>query len=88
MKEINYNGNLLDSSADIIAHQTNCSGSMNSGVAKAIKEKYPRVYEQYMKAYEKGLQPFWSDNSCGYIKNLSLLAYDSNLSDLFTTPTD
>lgn len=55
MVEINYNGNLLDSTADIIAHQTNCQGSMGSGVAKAIKEKYPRVYEQYRKAYEKGL---------------------------------
>ena len=55
MVEINYNGNLLDSAADIIAHQTNCQGSMGSGVAKAIKEKYPRVYEQYRKAYEKGL---------------------------------
>ena len=55
MKEINYNGDLLTSTADIIAHQTNCSGSMNSGVAKVIKEKYPRVWEQYKKAYDKGL---------------------------------
>lgn len=55
MKEINFNGNLLDSTADIIAHQTNCSGSMNSGVAKAIKDAYPRVWEQYKKAYDKGL---------------------------------
>ena len=29
MKELNFNGNLLDSTADIIAHQTNCSGSVN-----------------------------------------------------------
>lgn len=55
VKEIVYNGNLLDSSADIIAHQTNCQGKMGSGVAKAIKEKYPRVYEQYIKAYTMGL---------------------------------
>lgn len=55
MTEINYNGNLLDSTADIIAHQTNCQGVMGSGVAKAIKEQYPRVYEQYRKAYENGL---------------------------------
>lgn len=55
MKEMNFNGNLLDSTADVIAHQTNCQGKMGSGVAKAIKDRYPRVYEQYHKAYEMGL---------------------------------
>lgn len=54
MKECNYNGNLLDSKADIICHQTNCKGVMGSGVAFAIKQKYPRVFEQYRKAYENG----------------------------------
>lgn len=55
MKEYNYNGNLLDSQADIICHQTNCKGVMGSGVAFAIKQKYPRVFEQYRKAYDKGM---------------------------------
>ena len=34
-------GNLLDAKETIIAHQVNCQRKMNSGVAKAIKEKYP-----------------------------------------------
>lgn len=42
------NGNLLDSDADIIAHQVNCQSKMGSGVAKAIRDKYPEVYKEYM----------------------------------------
>lgn len=44
-----HNGNILDSGADIICHQVNCQGKMNSGVAKAIREKWPKVYEEYSK---------------------------------------
>lgn len=40
-------GNLLDAPQICIAHQVNCQGVMGSGVAKAIKEKYPNVYEHY-----------------------------------------
>ena len=40
-------GNLLESGAPIIAHQVNCQGVMGAGVAKAIREKYPSVYESY-----------------------------------------
>ena len=42
-----HNGNILDSGADIICHQVNCQGKMNSGVAKAIREKWPEVYTRY-----------------------------------------
>jgi O-acetyl-ADP-ribose deacetylase (regulator of RNase III) len=55
MKEVTIIGNLLDSTADIIAHQVNASGGFGSGVAKAIRDKYPRVAAQYFNAYEKGL---------------------------------
>lgn len=47
MKIIYKNGNLLDSQADVIAHQVNCQGVMGSGVAKQIKEKWPDVFAQY-----------------------------------------
>ena len=40
-------GNLLDAKEEVIAHQVNCQRKMNSGVAKAIKEKWPIVYEKY-----------------------------------------
>ena len=31
-------GDLLTSNTDIIAHQVNCKGAFNSGVAKAIRD--------------------------------------------------
>lgn len=42
-----HKGNILDSGADIICHQVNCQGAMNSGVAKAIRQKWPKVYTEY-----------------------------------------
>ena len=45
-----HNGNILDSGADIICHQVNCQGAMNSGVAKAIRQKWPKVYNEYRNA--------------------------------------
>ena len=46
-------GNLLDATEHIIAHQVNCQRKMNSGVAKAIREKYPEVYEKYQNTEPK-----------------------------------
>lgn len=40
-------GDLFESNADVIAHQVNCQGAFNSGVAKQVREKYPNVYEKY-----------------------------------------
>lgn len=52
--EINgIKGNLLDSQAGLIMHQVNCQGVMNSGVAKAIRDKWPVVYEKYRSGYDK-----------------------------------
>ena len=44
---INCVGDILDTSCDVIAHQVNCMGVMGSGVALAIKNKYPEVYPDY-----------------------------------------
>ena len=38
---------MLDSKFQVIAHQVNCQGVMGAGVAKAIKNKYPEVYDEY-----------------------------------------
>ncbi|MDM5370440.1 macro domain-containing protein [Bacillus bombysepticus] len=40
-------GNLLDATEDIIAHQVNCQGVMGSGLAKQIRVKYPQAYDEY-----------------------------------------
>ena len=44
-------GNLLDTNCQYICHQVNCQGKMNSGVAKAIRNKWPEVHTQYLKKY-------------------------------------
>ena len=41
-------GNLLDSNCNYICHQVNCQGVMGSGIARQIRERWPRVYESYI----------------------------------------
>lgn len=45
------NKSLLDSDCQILVHQVNCQGVMGSGIAKRIREKYPIVYDEYIKFY-------------------------------------
>jgi len=40
-------GNLLDVQTGVIAHGVNCQGVMGSGVALAVRQKYPEVYTAY-----------------------------------------
>lgn len=42
-------GDLLEAEEDIIVHQVNCQGVMGSGVALQIKNKYPNVYNDYIR---------------------------------------
>lgn len=37
----------------IILHQVNCKGVMGCGVALAIRNKWPKVYEKYREHYQK-----------------------------------
>lgn len=45
-------GDVLDTPIRIIAHQVNCKGVMGAGLAKQIRDKYPRVYSCYKKHCE------------------------------------
>ena len=47
-------GDLFDSKANIICHQTNTQGVMGSGVAAEVKRRYPHVFHSYIKDYEDG----------------------------------
>lgn len=40
-------GDLLDQLPAIICHQVNCQGVMGSGVAKAIRDRWPAVYDMF-----------------------------------------
>jgi O-acetyl-ADP-ribose deacetylase (regulator of RNase III) len=41
-------GDILDAKDGIIGHQVNCQMVMGAGLAKQIRDKYPRVYDEYM----------------------------------------
>ena len=38
---------IFESGADVILHQVNCQGVMGSGIAKQVREKFPKVYNSY-----------------------------------------
>ena len=75
-------GNILDSGAKVICHQVNCMGKMNSGVAKAIREKWPVVYDNYRAMYEDEvdllgkIQPVYiPENDCAVINMFAQYNY-------------
>lgn len=43
------NENIINAIEPIIAHQVNCRGVMGSGVAKALRNKYPGIFFSYKK---------------------------------------
>lgn len=43
-------GDLFSTDAKFICHQVNCQGKMASGVALQVKNKFPNVYNEYVKA--------------------------------------
>lgn len=47
-----YNGDILTSDADVIVQQVNCCGIMGAGLAKQIKERWPKVFEEYKRQCE------------------------------------
>lgn len=48
-----FDGDLLKSGCDIICHQVNEYGVMGAGIAKQIKDKYPKAFEDYIKAIKE-----------------------------------
>lgn len=41
-------GSIFDSDADAIVNAVNCVGVMGGGLAKAFKDRFPHMYEQYL----------------------------------------
>lgn len=59
-------GNLLDSDCQVICHQVNCQGAMNSGIARAIRSKWPEVYYEYKEKYD------WAKGSASQHKEITV----------------
>ena len=55
MRIYKVKGDITNSNATLILHQVNCQHTMGSGVAKAIKTKWPKVYHDYMSLDEQKL---------------------------------
>jgi O-acetyl-ADP-ribose deacetylase (regulator of RNase III) len=47
-------GDLFASTDALIAHGVNCQGVMGSGVAKIIKERFPKAFDDYRRAWKVG----------------------------------
>ncbi len=48
-------GDVTDAKQQVVAHGVNCSGGFGSGVAGAIRRKYPEIREAYIKHEPKML---------------------------------
>lgn len=48
---ISIKGDILDVQAGIICHQINCQGTLGAGLAKQLKDRYPKVRTDYYTAY-------------------------------------
>lgn len=46
-------GDITTLGRGLILHQVNCQGAMNSGVAKAIRQKWPFVFNEYTRICNK-----------------------------------
>ena len=68
-------GNLLDVERGIILHGCNAQGVMGSGVALAVKNKYPQAYEDYVEDLEER-RVYLGDTSV-YWYNTNLAVYNA-----------
>lgn len=73
-------GDITKSNCDIICHQVNCQGAMNSGVAKAIRNKWPVVYENYKAKYDAMvmLHPHPHMRSAQMLGDIQIVPVDTN----------
>lgn len=77
-------GNLLDHDGPI-AHGVNCRGKMNSGVAKAISEKYLSIYTSYADFIDLIRRHVWYvESPLGFIDVHVDYDYDQTIINMFT----
>lgn len=47
-------GDLLESPQQTVLCTINCQGAMGAGLAKAVKDRYPHVFDDYLSRYRAG----------------------------------
>lgn len=85
-------GNIFDSKANFIVHQTNCQGVMGSGIALQVAQRFPHVeiaYRKYLQRCKKNhVNPlgtaqyvpseYWALVMVDAMKNDNVIAFDTN----------
>lgn len=78
-------GNVLNQSVDVIAHQVNCKGVMGAGLALQIRTLYPGVYKKYQEMCAK----YNSQELLGKVQGISVPVVRTHIIDgkvdVFTT---
>lgn len=72
--------NLLDTTEGIIGHSVNCSGVMGKGIALAIRNKYPLVYDKFI---EFSKPYIYSPNLLGFCQIVKVSS-SLSIANLFT----
>jgi O-acetyl-ADP-ribose deacetylase (regulator of RNase III) len=73
VKIIYKTGDVTEASEKIIAHGCNAQGVMGSGVAKAIRTKFPGCFEAYQQHIKDG---YLLGTTCVFVANYSPLLLD------------
>ena len=72
-----HTGNILSVTSGIIVQQVNAQGVMASGVAKAIRDKYPIVFEEYARYVGPAYQQ--KENGRGLLGDIIVTAVTPDL---------
>lgn len=52
MKILYCQGDFTTTKGQMMIHQVNCQGAMNSGAAKCVRDKFPVVFDEYRKLWD------------------------------------
>jgi len=80
-------GDILQASENIIAHQVNCLSVMGGGIARQIKSKYPKVFKDYQIYLTNTKFPIQALGDCHFVK-VSDNKYVANLFGQYKYGTD
>lgn len=61
-------GDILQAQENIIVHQVNCLSVMGGGIAKQIREKYPKVFKDYQKYLSNSGFPIQALGECQFVE--------------------
>ena len=65
-------GDILQAKENLICHQVNCQGVMNSGIAKSIRQKFPKVYKSYKNTVNKYIEENNINNLLGRVVGVDI----------------